>query len=96
MLQDVRDYDTANAALARGDEALIPSEMVDALLDGDNPIKVWRSHRSMTRKKLAEQAGISIPYWAQLETNKRNASVEILAAIARALNVTIEDLTVYA
>lgn len=96
MLQDIRDYDAAKAALARGEEELIPSEMVDALLDGENPIKVWRMFRGMTRKELAERAGISVPYLAQLETNKRNGSVEILAAIARALNVTIEDLAVYA
>lgn len=96
MLQDIHDYDAAKAALARGEEELIPSEMVDALLDGENPIKVWRMFRGMTRKELAERAGISVPYLAQLETNKRNGSVEILAAIARALNVTIEDLAVYA
>lgn len=96
MLQDIQDYDAAKAALARGDEELVPSELVDALLDGDNPIKVWRIYRGMTRKELAEQVGISVPYLAQLETNKRNGSLEILSAIARALNVTIEDLTVYA
>lgn len=96
MLQDIQDYDAARAALARGEEELVPSELVDALLDGDNPIKVWRIYRGMTRKELAEQVGISVPYLAQLETNKRNGSLEILSAIARALNVTIEDLTVYA
>lgn len=96
MLQDIQDYDAARAALDRGDEELVPGELVDALLDGDNPIKVWRIHRSMTRKELANQVGISVPYLAQLETNKRNGSLEILAAIARALNVTIEDLTVHA
>lgn len=96
MLQDIQDYDAAKAALARGDEELVPGELVDALLDGENPIKVWRTYRGMTRRQLAEQTGISVPYLAQLETNKRNGSLEILAAIARALNVTIEDLAVYA
>jgi len=96
MLQDIQDYDAAKAALARGDEELLPGDVVDALLDGDNPIKVWRTLRGKTRKELAEQVGISVPYVAQLETNKRSGSLEILATIARALDVTIEDLTVYA
>lgn len=96
MLQDIQDYDAAKAALARGDEELVPGELVDALLNDENPIKVWRTYRGMTRRQLAEQTGISVPYLAQLETNKRNGSLEILAAIARALNVTIEDLAVYA
>ena len=39
MLQDVRDYDTVKAALERGEEELIPSEVVYALLDGANPVK---------------------------------------------------------
>ena len=42
MLQDVQDYDSAKAALERGDEELIPSAVVYAILDGENPIKVWR------------------------------------------------------
>jgi DNA-binding XRE family transcriptional regulator len=96
MLQDIQDYDAAKAALARGDEELLPGDVVDALLDGDNPIKVWRTFRGKTRKELAEQVGISVPFVAQLETNKRSGSLEILATIARALDVTIEDLTVYA
>jgi hypothetical protein len=41
MLQDVQDYDAAMQAIADGEE-LIPSEVVNALLDGENPIRVWR------------------------------------------------------
>jgi hypothetical protein len=40
MLQDIQDYDSAKAALARGDDELIPSEVVYAILDGANAIKV--------------------------------------------------------
>jgi hypothetical protein len=38
MLQDIQDYDSAKAALARGDEELIPSEVVYAILNGENAI----------------------------------------------------------
>ena len=31
MLQDVRDYDAVKTALARGEEELVPSEVVFAL-----------------------------------------------------------------
>jgi hypothetical protein len=40
MLQDIQDYDNAKAAIARGDDELIPSEVVYAILDGENAIKV--------------------------------------------------------
>ncbi|HLA98803.1 MAG TPA: hypothetical protein VJL34_10145, partial [Anaerolineales bacterium] len=39
MLQDIRDYDDAKAALGKGDEELIPSQVVYAILDGENPIR---------------------------------------------------------
>lgn len=42
MLEDIRDYDAIKAALERGEEELIPAEVVYAILDGVIPIKVWR------------------------------------------------------
>ncbi len=90
MLQDVQDYDSAKAALERGDDELVPSEVVYAILDGENPIKVWREYRRMSQQEVAETAGISIPYLSQLETNKRKGSLNILSAIAKALNVSLE------
>jgi predicted transcriptional regulator len=62
MLLDVQDYDSAKAALQRGDDELVPSEVVYAILDGDNAIKVWREFRKISQQMLAEKAGISIPY----------------------------------
>ena len=91
-LQDVRDYDTVKAALEHGEEELIPSEIVYAVLDGENPIKIWRGYRGMTQQALAEQAGISVPYLSQLETGKRKGSLEVLNAIARTLRVSLDDL----
>ena len=45
MLEDIPDYDLAKAELERGEDELIPSEVVYAILDGENPIKVWRDYR---------------------------------------------------
>jgi len=92
MLQDVQDYDSAKASLERGDDQLIPSEVVYAILDGENPIKVWREYRNMSQQEAAESAGISIPYLSQLETNKRKGTLNVLSAIAKALNVSLENI----
>lgn len=92
MLLDLQDYDSAKAALQRGDDELIPSEIVYAILDGENAIKVWREFREMSQQELAEKAGISNPYLSQLETNKRTGSVEVLSAIAKTLNVSLENI----
>jgi len=92
MLHDVQDYDAAKAALERGDVELIPSEVVFAILDGDNPTIVWHEHRGLSQQGLAENAGISVPYLSQLETNKRKGSLEVLSAIAKALGVSLENI----
>ncbi len=91
MLQDVRDYDAAMQAIAEGEE-LVPGEVVDALLDGENAIRVWRAYRGMTQQQLAKVAEISVPYLSQLESGKRGGSPGVLGAIARALDLTLDDL----
>jgi DNA-binding XRE family transcriptional regulator len=92
MLQDVQDYDSAKAALEHGDDELVPSEVVYAILDGENPIKVWREYRKMSQPETAEKAGISVPYLSQLETNKRKGSLDVLSAIAKVLQVSLENI----
>jgi DNA-binding Xre family transcriptional regulator len=79
-------------ALASGTEELIPSAIVDRLLEGENAIKVWRDCRGMSRADLSEKAGISLPYLSQLENGERTGTVEKLKAIAAALDVLIDDL----
>jgi len=92
MLQDIRDYDSARLALDRREEELIPAEVTYAILDGENPIKVWREYRGLTQQQLAEMANISTSYLSQIETNKRTGTTEVLGNIARALSVTLDDV----
>lgn len=91
-LQDISDYDSAKTALARGDEELIPGKIVYAILDGGNPIKVWREYRRLTQVQLAAASGISVPYLSQLESGKRKGSTAVLSAIAKALRLSLDDM----
>jgi DNA-binding XRE family transcriptional regulator len=92
MAQDVQDYDIAKAALEHGEDELVPSEVIYAILDGGNAIKIWREYRGMSQQQMAENVGISVPYLSQLETNKRKGSLDVLSAIARALRVSLDHL----
>jgi DNA-binding XRE family transcriptional regulator len=91
MLANIRAYDAAKAQIEAGEE-LVPSHIVYALLDGKNPIRVWREHRGLTQQQLADQADVSKPYLSQLETGKRRGGVEVLKKIAQALQLRLEDL----
>lgn len=91
MLQDIYDYDEAKKAITAGEE-LIPSQVTYAILDGENPIRVWREYRGLTQQQLADKAGISKPYLSQIESGQRKGSTEVLAAIAKALDLSLDDL----
>ena len=71
---------------------MVPGEVVYAILDGENPIKVWRDFRGLSQQETAENAGISVPYLSQLETNKRKGSLAVLSAIAKVLKVSLESI----
>ncbi|MCB0085551.1 MAG: helix-turn-helix transcriptional regulator [Caldilineaceae bacterium] len=91
---DVRLYDEAKQRVAAGEE-LIPAEVTFAILDGENPLRVWRKHRRLTLQQLAHEADISKPYLSQLESGKRIGSTDVLHRLATALNVSLEDIINY-
>lgn len=92
LLEDIRDFDEISAAIERGDEELIPAQVVNAILDGRNPIKVWREYRGLTQQQLADIVRISKPYLSQLEGGKRTGTTDVLSAIAKALDVSLEQV----
>jgi ribosome-binding protein aMBF1 (putative translation factor) len=94
-MNDAEDIASANATLARiarGEEELIPSAVVEQLLDGVNPITVWREHRGMTISALSEKAGLSQSYLSQTEAGKREGRIGVLSKLARALSVDLDDV----
>jgi hypothetical protein len=85
-------YDAAQARLSEDPER-IPAEVVQALIAGDNPIRVWRQHRGLTLAALASAGGLSPAYLSQLETGKRQGTVDALRRLAQALALELRDLT---
>ena len=88
-IEAVREF---RRRMALGEEELVPSEVVDRLLAGDSPIRVWREHRGLSAKALADEIGIAPAFLSQIETGKREGAVETLKKIAAALRVKVDDL----
>ena len=84
--------DAFRKKLVSGEDETIPDAVVEALLTGANPVKVWREYRGLTQDALAAQAGISKAYLCQIETGKRQGAIKTLRVIAAALGVTVDDL----
>ena len=91
-LENADDLEMFEAARATDDGFRIPAAVANAILDGEQPVKVWREHRGLTQDALAAKAGISKPYLCQIETRKRVGALKTLKAIAGALAVSVNDL----
>ena len=88
ILSDEEIYDLAT----KDESESFPIEVVDRLLSGISPIKVYREHRGMSQKELAAATNISPVYLSQIETGRRVGSAKTLASIARSLEVNLGDL----
>ncbi|MBL4757029.1 MAG: helix-turn-helix transcriptional regulator [Rhizobiales bacterium] len=89
---DAADADQVRRNIESGNGEYIPSELVNRLVNGESPIRVWREYRGLTAKDLAIKAGISQPYLSGIETGKREGRVSTLKAIAEVLKVELDDL----
>ena len=90
---DARVVAEFHEAYTAGREFLVPEEIMRRELAGESPIKLWREYHGLTQQELADRAGISKPYLSQIETGKRQGTVETLSALARSLDVPLDALT---
>jgi DNA-binding XRE family transcriptional regulator len=94
MVQELEDAsDIAAVARHKAAPARIPGVVVDRLIAGENPVRVWREHRGMTQIALAQKAGRSRGFLSQLESGQREMSITTLKALAQVLNTDMEFLT---
>jgi hypothetical protein len=99
-LEDAEDTAAVAKQIAR-EEALckeaaradyLPAELVSRMLGGESPVRIWREHRKMTARQLAQSAELQPSYLSEIETAKKPGSFDAMARIARALKVSLDDL----
>ena len=91
-LADLREYDGAMAAIARGDEELVPETFAKRLIVGESPLRVWRDLRGLTQAALAIASGVNRVQIANIESGAKSGSVATLRKLADALGVGLDDL----
>ena len=93
--EDFADIQAARAVetrIASGDEELIPSAVVDRLLAGEAPLRVWREFRELTQVALARASGVNRVQIVEIEAGRSTGSVHTLAKLATTLAVAVDDL----
>lgn len=96
MREELEDYKDAIEAMKidkevrAGHKEYMPASVVDAVLDGKNPVKVYREYRKMTQEELAKKAGVSVSMIRKIENGESEGSISTIKAIAKALNEDVE------
>lgn len=55
-------------------------------------LKICRANARLTQEQVAERAGISVPFYANMESGKRLMSIETLVALAAVLGVSTDHI----
>jgi DNA-binding Xre family transcriptional regulator len=92
LAEDLAAIASYRKKLATGEEEAIPNEFAERLMDGENPIRVYRELRGLTSKDLAGRTGISSAFLSEIETGKKDGGVATLKRLAIELKVTLDDL----
>jgi ribosome-binding protein aMBF1 (putative translation factor) len=88
----VEEREATAAFAATRDQESVPDAIVGRLIDGENPIRVWREHRGLSLRTLAVQAGTSPSVLSDMETGKSEGRPAILRRIAGILEVSLDEL----
>lgn len=71
---------------------VLPAALMQRLLAGEPPVRVWRERRGLSQRALAAKAGISAGFLNDIEAGRRSGGVATVRRIAAALSVEIADL----
>jgi hypothetical protein len=91
-LEDARDavvIEEFYRRLVGGEEETYPAQVADALLDGENPVRVLRAWRGLTLQQVADACGVTNAHVSQVEQGKRAMSAGVLKKMAEALRVDV-------
>jgi DNA-binding XRE family transcriptional regulator len=73
----------------------LSGDLVTRLVAGEHPIRIWRTHRGMTREALAAAAGVSPSYLTEIETRRKPGSFDAMIKLAGALRVPLDDIAAW-
>ena len=91
-IDDIRTIERHMKDLENGKDDMVPEHVVMAILDGISPIRAWREFKNIKMKDLAEKVGVSSAFLSQIETGKRNPTIDTLKKIAENMGVDLELL----
>ena len=85
---DIIAYDKSKAQI----EEAFPAELALKRAQGENSLKVFRKYRGLSQAALATRSGVGQGLISEIETGKKQGSVNSLKALAKILDIEVDDL----
>jgi ribosome-binding protein aMBF1 (putative translation factor) len=76
----------------REGEEYLPAEMVDRILAGESPLRVWRRHRGLTLGELAKASETGYSILSRIENGKLQGRPALWKRLAEVLRVSADDI----
>lgn len=89
--EELEDIQTVEYALANPEEGM-PSALVERLIDGENPLSIYRKWRGFNQSSLARASGVNRTQIADIEAGRSMPSVLTLKKLAKTLKVDMDML----
>lgn len=70
----------------------LSASSVERMIGGESAVRIWREHRGLSAVALARKAGVPPSYLSEVERGRKPGSVKMLRALARALDLDLDDL----
>ncbi len=86
------DEELFDLAMADRSGPAVPYAVVSRLINGENPVKVYREWRDLTQAELATKTGVTSGYVSQVERGIRQLSRKAQVTFATALGINTDDL----
>lgn len=100
VLVPIEDYERSlsdeafmRRAKKEDDGKRYPAELTRKLIEGENPVKLFREYVEMTQEVLAFKTGLSKNFISMLETGRRNITDNTARKIAKVLDIDPDLLT---
>lgn len=89
--QDLEDIIAYDRAMSDTSDSL-PHQFMIRLIEGDNPLTVFRNWRGHNQSELARISQVNRIQIADIESDRKTGSVKTLKKLADALGVSIDEL----
>ncbi|MFY9589998.1 helix-turn-helix domain-containing protein [Rickettsia endosymbiont of Halotydeus destructor] len=75
------------------DEEYFSEDLVNKILNGENPVKAYREYRGYSQEILAEKISKTKQYISAIENGSRQGTMSTLKKLSLALNIDLDMLS---